>query len=61
MSEVFFEELGIPKPCYNLGVGSGKHGQQTAKMIDGIEQVLLRNLLMESYCMGIPTQLWQVL
>lgn len=41
MSEVFFEELGIPKPCYNLGVGSGKHGQQTAKMIDGIEQVLL--------------------
>lgn len=41
MSEVFFAELGIPKPCYNLGVGSGKHGQQTAKMIDGIEQVLL--------------------
>ena len=41
MSEVFFDELGIPKPNYNLGVGSGSHGEQTAKMIDGIELVLL--------------------
>ena len=41
MSQVFFEELGIPKPNYNLNTGSGKHGEQTAKMIDGIEQVLL--------------------
>lgn len=41
MSQVFFDELGIPAPDYNLGVGSGKHGEQTAKMIAGIEQVLL--------------------
>lgn len=41
MSQVFFDELGIPQPEYNLGVGSGRHGQQTAKMIDGIEQILL--------------------
>lgn len=41
MSQVFFEELGIPEPDYNLGVGSGKHGEQTAKMIAGIENVLL--------------------
>ena len=40
MSQVFFEELGIPQPDYNLGVGSGKHGEQTAKMIAGIEEVL---------------------
>lgn len=40
MSQVFFDELGIPKPDHNLGVGSGSHGHQTAKMIDGIEQVL---------------------
>lgn len=40
MSAVFFEELGIPQPDYNLGVGSGKHGEQTAKMIAGIEEVL---------------------
>lgn len=40
MSQVFFDELGIPQPDYNLGVGSGRHGEQTAKMISGIEQVL---------------------
>ncbi len=40
MSQVFFDELGIPTPDYNLGVGSGSHGAQTAKMIEGIEQVL---------------------
>ena len=41
MSEVFFTELNIPKPNYNLNVGSGKHGEQTAKMISGIEEILL--------------------
>lgn len=40
MSQVFFDELDIPAPNYNLGVGSGSHGEQTAKMIDGIEKVL---------------------
>ena len=40
MSAVFFDELGIPQPDYNLGVGSGKHGEQTAKMIAGIEDVV---------------------
>lgn len=41
MSQVFFDELGIPAPDFNLGVGSGSHGVQTAKMIAGIEEVLL--------------------
>ena len=41
MSQVFFDELGIPQPDYNLGVGLGRHGEQTAKMIAGIEEVLL--------------------
>ena len=40
MSQVFFDELGIPAPDFNLGVGSGSHGIQTAKMIEGIENVL---------------------
>lgn len=40
MSNVFFEELGIPKPTHNLNIGSGKHGEQTAKMIIGIEILL---------------------
>lgn len=42
MSEVFFSELGIPKPNINLNVGSGGHGEQTAKMIEGIESILLQ-------------------
>jgi len=41
MSDLFFEEMDIPKPHFNLNVGSGGHGEQTAKMIAGIEQVLL--------------------
>lgn len=41
MSQVFFDELSIPQPNYNLGVGSMKHGQQTAKMIEGIEEILI--------------------
>lgn len=40
MSDVFFDEMGIPIPHFNLNIGSGKHGKQTAKMIDGIEEVL---------------------
>ncbi len=42
MSEVFFKELGIPLPDYNLGVGSASHGVQTARMIEGIEKILLK-------------------
>jgi UDP-GlcNAc3NAcA epimerase len=42
MSEVFFEELEIHKPHYNLGVGSARHGRQTSLMISGIEEVLLK-------------------
>ena len=41
MSEIFFSELEIPRPNYNLNVGSGSHGVQTAKMIRGIEEILL--------------------
>lgn len=41
MSAIFFEELNIPQPNYNLNVGSGNHGKQTAKMIEGIEEILI--------------------
>ncbi|WP_340084380.1 UDP-N-acetylglucosamine 2-epimerase (non-hydrolyzing) [Siminovitchia sp. FSL H7-0308] len=42
MSDIFFEELSIPKPDYHLGIGSGSHGEQTGKMLASIEEILLK-------------------
>jgi len=41
LSRVFFSELSIPRPHYNLGIGSAEHGEQTGRMLKGIEEVLL--------------------
>ncbi len=41
MSAIFFRELGLPEPKYNLNVGSGPHGRQTGRMLADIEEVLL--------------------
>jgi len=44
MSEVFFNQLGIKKPKYHLGIGSGSHGEQTGKAIIEIEKVLKKEI-----------------
>ena len=41
MSDVFFEEMHIPRPDYNLGISGGSHGEMTGKMLAEIEKVLL--------------------
>lgn len=41
MSQVFFDELGIPAPDYNLGVGGGGHGRMTGEMLGGLEELLI--------------------
>lgn len=41
MSDVFFEELGIPAPDYHLGIGSGTHGAMTAAALSAVERVLI--------------------
>jgi len=41
MSDVFFDELHIPRPDYNLGIGSGRHGAQTGAILEQVEDVLI--------------------
>ena len=42
MSDIFFEELGIPKPDYNLSIGSSNHGHQTGSMLMALEDIYLK-------------------
>jgi UDP-N-acetylglucosamine 2-epimerase len=41
LSKIFFSQLSIPEPDYNLGIGSAEHGEQTGRMLKGIEEALL--------------------
>lgn len=41
MSQVFFDELDIPRPCYNLEIAGGNHGLMTGRMLEAVEKVLL--------------------
>lgn len=43
MDRIFFEQLGLPKPKFNLDVGSGSHAEQTGKILIGLEKILLKN------------------
>ncbi|WP_314733637.1 non-hydrolyzing UDP-N-acetylglucosamine 2-epimerase [Variovorax sp. CY25R-8] len=41
MSDVFFDELEIPPPAHNLGIGGGTHGQNTGRMLEKLEELML--------------------
>ena len=43
MSDVFFEQLGVPTPDANLGVGRGSHGVQTARILEAFESYLIQS------------------
>ncbi|HOO57038.1 MAG TPA: UDP-N-acetylglucosamine 2-epimerase (non-hydrolyzing) [bacterium] len=43
MSRIFFDDLELPRPDMNLGVGSGTHGVQTARVMESFEKVLMEN------------------
>jgi len=42
MSDVFFEEMDIPRPCFTLGIGGGLHGAMTGRQLEKIEEVLIK-------------------
>ncbi len=42
MSSIFFDELGIPTPGYNLDIHGGGHGEMTGRMLEKIEQILIK-------------------
>lgn len=42
LDKIFFEELKLPKPQYNLGIGSGTHGEETGMMLIEIEKILMK-------------------
>ena len=55
MSDIFFEEMHIPKPDHHLGIGGGGHGQMTGRQLEAIERVLLRKNPIGFSSMAIPT------
>lgn len=44
MSDIFFEELSIPKPDYNLGISGGSHGKMTGRMLEALEEVMQKEM-----------------
>ena len=52
MDKIFFENLDLPQPDYNLEVGSGSHGAQTAKILERIEEILVDEAIDVVYVQG---------
>ena len=54
MSDVFFEELGIPSPTEHLGIGGGPHGQNTGRMIERMRSTSMRAMGRRRAPGGLP-------
>ena len=61
MSDIFFTEMDIPQPDYNLHIGSGSHGKMTGLMLEKIEELLLELKPDVVLVTAIPILRWQVL
>ena len=58
MSEIFFDEMEIPKPKYNLNIQSLTHGAMTGRQIEEIEKILLKKNQIGCLCTVIPILLY---
>lgn len=58
MSDIFFQEMGIPRPDYNLGIAGGTHGEMTGRMLIEIEKVLLAETRTRFSCTATRTPRW---
>jgi len=54
MDRVFFEELNLPAPAFNLDVGSGSHAVQTGAILAGTEKILHEQNRMSCWCRATP-------
>ena len=61
MDKIFFSELKLPQPKYNLNVGSGLHGEMTAKILVVLKKFCLRSFLIGFWFKVIPILFWPAL
>lgn len=55
MSDVFFKELDIPRPDNNLGINSASHGAMTGRMLENLEEILIKKTRTGSLFLEMPT------
>ena len=54
LSDLIFQDLNLPKPDYNLGIGSAPHGEQTGKMLIALEPILRKEKPSAVIVLGDP-------
>ena len=58
MSDIFFEQLNLPRPDRNLDVGSGSHAAQTAALMVALEETFMNTILLVSSCTATSIRPW---